>query len=84
MKTLVAAGIFLAGFLALFLFTQKAETKMTTASLQFAISFPASASKDALDGRMLLLISTNNEKEPRFQISKTSARNRFLASMSII
>lgn len=38
-------------------------------SLQFAISFPDSLSDEALDGRMLLLISDNNEAEPRFQIS---------------
>ncbi|MEK6478561.1 hypothetical protein WJR50_13540 [Catalinimonas sp. 4WD22] len=38
-------------------------------SLQFAISFPDSLSEEALDGRILLLISDNNEAEPRFQIS---------------
>jgi len=70
MKRLLAAGIFLAGLALLFLFPGKAETKMTTAKLQFAISFPASVSKEALDGRVLLLLSTNNEKEPRFQISE--------------
>src|SRR3990172_11052284 len=34
----------------------------------FAISFPKEQSATALDGRMLLLLSTNNEKEPRFRI----------------
>src|SRR5262249_13098513 len=38
--------------------------------LKFNVSFPESVSKDALDGRLLLLISNNNEKEPRFQISE--------------
>ncbi len=38
--------------------------------LRFSISFPESISKDALDGRLLLLVSTNNAKEPRFQISE--------------
>jgi hypothetical protein len=37
---------------------------------RFSISFPESASKAPLDGRLLLLISTDNSKEPRFQISE--------------
>ena len=40
------------------------------AGLRFSISFPESASNSALDGRLLLLISTDNSKEPRFQISE--------------
>src|SRR6185503_3800035 len=48
-------------------FTSKAEK---SANLRFDITFPASASKDALDGRLLLLISTNNDQEPRLQISE--------------
>src|SRR5215207_6347220 len=39
-------------------------------NMRFDITFPASASKDALDGRLLLLISTNNTAEPRLQISE--------------
>ena len=37
-------------------------------ALEFAISFSREQSTQALDGRMLLLLSTNDEKEPRFQI----------------
>jgi hypothetical protein len=37
---------------------------------RFAISFPVSSSKEPLDGRVLLLISSNDTKEPRFQISE--------------
>jgi len=37
--------------------------------LQIAISFTADQSAESLDGRMLLLISKNNEREPRFQVS---------------
>lgn len=33
------------------------------------ISFSEKASNKALDGRLLLMLSTNNEKEPRFQIN---------------
>ncbi len=35
---------------------------------RFALSFPGGLSKTPLDGRLLLLISTNGEAEPRFQI----------------
>jgi hypothetical protein len=37
---------------------------------RFTISFPESANKEPLDGRLLLLISTDNSKEPRLQISE--------------
>jgi len=43
---------------------------MSQTKLKFNVSFPETASKEPLDGRLLLLISTNNEKEPRFQISE--------------
>jgi hypothetical protein len=39
------------------------------AAPRFAVSFPAARSADALDGRLLLLLSTLPEGEPRFQIS---------------
>src|ERR1044071_10327837 len=52
----------------LLLLTINAETK--TGNVRFDITFPQTAGKGALDGRLLLLISTNNEKEPRFQISE--------------
>ena len=48
----------------------RTEERRNTASLRFAISFPETSSKEPLDGRMLLLISTNNSREPRFQISE--------------
>src|ERR1044072_1337345 len=35
---------------------------------KFEISFPAPLDKGPIDGRLLLLISTNSEAEPRFQI----------------
>ena len=37
---------------------------------RFSISFPETASKEPLDGRLLLLISADNSKEPRLQISE--------------
>ena len=39
------------------------------ASLRFAVSFPDTSSKEALDGRLLLLVSADSSREPRFQIS---------------
>ncbi|MFQ5791343.1 MAG: hypothetical protein ACE5JI_12800, partial [Acidobacteriota bacterium] len=36
--------------------------------LRFAVSFPAERSRDALDGRLLLMISADSSQEPRFQI----------------
>ncbi len=48
-----------------------AELKSPQANrLTFAISFPQTSSKEPLDGRVLLLISTDNSREPRFQISE--------------
>ncbi len=72
------AGFCLAAFLQVLLFPTSATLRsghtelndMGVAKLGFDISFPASVSRDAIDGRVLLLLSTNNEKEPRFQISE--------------
>jgi len=38
-------------------------------ALAFAVQFTAEQSRDALDGRVLLLISTSEAAEPRFQLS---------------
>ena len=38
--------------------------------LRFTVSFPTTSSSEHVDGRVLLLISNNNSKEPRFQISE--------------
>ncbi|MFZ0705439.1 MAG: hypothetical protein WAM71_07545 [Candidatus Korobacteraceae bacterium] len=38
---------------------------------QFSISFPAQLSAQPLDGRMLLLLSTDPSEEPRMQIDDT-------------
>jgi hypothetical protein len=42
---------------------------LARAGVRFAISFPAQRSAAPIDGRLLLLLSTNDEAEPRFQIS---------------
>src|SRR6188474_1692912 len=36
---------------------------------RFSVTFPATRSKDALDGRLLILISPDSSAEPRFQVS---------------
>jgi hypothetical protein len=38
-------------------------------NLKFAVSFPEELSKEPLDGRLLLMISSDGNTEPRFQIS---------------
>ncbi|NER16146.1 alpha/beta hydrolase-fold protein [Spongiivirga citrea] len=43
--------------------------KKEESGLQINVSFSDAISKDAKDGRLLLMLSTNDEKEPRFQIS---------------
>lgn len=47
----------------------KQGTGKEAAPLKFSISFPEDLSQDALDGRILLLLSTNDSAEPRFQIN---------------
>jgi len=39
------------------------------AGLRFSVTFPAERSREPLDGRLLVLISTDTAGEPRFQIS---------------
>lgn len=57
--------------LAPLLIPQTAEVKTHPApNLRFAISFPEAGSSAPLDGRVLLLVSTDNSKEPRFQINE--------------
>lgn len=41
-----------------------------TTNLRFAVSFPSERSNSPLDGRLLLLIASNNDREPRFQINE--------------
>ncbi len=47
-----------------------ATAQPSASQLRFEISFPAASSAKPLDGRMLLLISNNNTREPRLQISE--------------
>src|SRR6476660_4149253 len=51
-------------------FPWSGKAELQPANVRFDITLPSSASKEALDGRLLLLISTNKDEEPRFQISE--------------
>jgi hypothetical protein len=46
------------------------------ASPRFEVSFPQELSAAPLDGHVLLLISNNDEKEPRFQVSFMTAESQ--------
>ena len=57
--------------LAPLLFPGKVEMKTLPATnVRFSISFPETSSREPIDGRMLLLVSTDESKEPRFQINE--------------
>jgi len=53
----------------LFLLSCNNNEKQQECKLCFGISFTAERSGQAIDGRMLLMISTDDSREPRFQIS---------------
>ena len=71
MKRIGLRVIFCTALLTVTAFAQTSQRKaqVKPAGLRFEISFPKEASATSLDGHVLLLISKNNEKEPRFQIS---------------
>src|SRR6266850_3490611 len=57
--------------LAISINTRTTEMKTKPApSLRFSISFPEASSREPIDGRVLLLVSTDKTKEPRFQINE--------------
>jgi len=59
----------LAGMLVCLGFTGCSSTdRGTSTNIEFAVSFDAGLHADPLDGRVLLLISTNDNAEPRFQV----------------
>lgn len=43
---------------------------------KFVVTYPAEAGREALDGRLLLLLSTDKKDEPRNQISDTSLKSQ--------
>src|SRR5262245_14291667 len=65
------ASAYLAIMIALLILPMKGELqeRKPADKLRFAISFPAERSQSALDGRVLLMISTDGSQEPRAQIN---------------
>jgi hypothetical protein len=55
----------------LFLAASRTTSGAEPARLRFAVSYPETLAKGPLDGRLLLLLSTDASAEPRFQISDT-------------
>ncbi len=53
------------------------------APLRVAVRLGAEVSREPLDGRLLLLISTDDSKEPRFQISDTSLNSQQVFGMDV-
>jgi hypothetical protein len=51
-----------------------------SARLRVAVSFPESVASTPLDGRMLLLVSTDGSQEPRFQ--RLTYSNRFIPALA--
>ncbi len=70
-KAEVHLFLFLAILLVSLLCPQIAQlSSAQNAGLRFAISFPETSNRESLDGRVLLLISADSSREPRFQISE--------------
>ena len=70
-KTKVRLFLFLPILVAVLLLPQIAQLRSEQNSgLRFAVSFPEASNKEALDGRILLLVSADSSREPRFQISE--------------
>lgn len=64
-------SVYLTIALALLILPSKGELQQRTAAskLRFAVSFPAERSPMPLDGRLLLMLSTDGTQEPRQQIN---------------
>ncbi len=52
-----------------FSITCRPEQQKRVSRLKFALSFPEDLNRKALDGRLLLMLTTRESPEPRFQIS---------------
>jgi hypothetical protein len=62
----IGIGTFVGVLFAYFLLSSN-KIKQQTASTEFKVSFSASASSEALDGRIILILAHNDDSEPRFQ-----------------
>ena len=65
-------------FFATFAIAQSAESPgCARAKLRFEVSFSAEQNEKPLDGRVYVLLSTNGDKEPRFQITDEPDTQQF-------
>ena len=76
-------GIILLFFFAVAAQATTAKAAPKPASQRFEISFPKEVSVAPLDGHILLLISNNDEKEPRFQISFKTADSQQIFGVDV-
>ena len=70
MKPLFKSSLILLSLLILVLTFNRSASLQSTGKIRFAISFPETAVKESLDGHVLLLVSKDKSREPRFQISE--------------
>ena len=68
----IRAVVALAAFFALAPRGASPDEAAAAGRLRFVVTFPESLSREPLDGRLLLLVSTDASAEPRFQIVSTS------------
>ena len=67
----------------LLLMASGAIAQSAPSKLRFEISFPATQSAAALDGRLLLAISADDKREPRFQIEEQEAKSQQLFGVDV-
>src|SRR5262245_17740782 len=67
-------AVYLTAVLLFFVLPLKGEVKEQeqAGKLKFSLSFPDARSKTPLDGRLLLMISSDGSKEPRMQIDDSA------------
>ncbi len=65
----------------LFLFFHKNADK-NPGKFKFSVTFSENLSKESFDGRLLLMISDNNRREPRFQVS-FSGRTQLIFGLNV-
>ncbi|MGD2123877.1 MAG: hypothetical protein PVJ76_19155, partial [Gemmatimonadota bacterium] len=69
-RTLLRAVVLMAGFLALRGPAAKAPAQ-TMSDARFRVTYPASAHDGPITGRVFVMISTTDEREPRLQIGRS-------------
>src|ERR1700678_2478236 len=81
MKLRIRSETFLLGMLSVVL-AASALPAQQAPSYRFSVSFPSAESTQPLDGRLLLVLSTDPSSEPRLQISN-SARTQILFGLDV-